>query len=70
MSRIGIAVYCTKCGKREAPHGRSVPDQLDLCRDGCPGYDREPLPGCLWPGETGKEFGFAHCDNAMEDAKR
>jgi len=64
----GIAVECTVCKRNKAPHGRSAPDYANLCEGHlCHGYSKEPLPGCLWPGETSEQFGFAHCNNATED---
>ena len=67
----GIGVECAGCHRRKAPHGRSVPDALygSLCTPygGCEEYNKEPLPGCLWPGETSEQFGFTHCNNATED---
>lgn len=58
--KLGVAVYCTRCGLRKKPIGRSAPLALanSLCDDDCPGYRQEPIPGDLWPGETDKEFGF------------
>ena len=70
--RVGIEVKCTVCGKRKAPHGRSIPDLTadTWCSaySGCPGYAGEPLPGCLWPGETEENFGtfLQICLNATE----
>ncbi len=66
-NRIGIAVECKYCHRDKAPHGRSVPDLRygQLCTvDECEYYNSEPLPGCLWPGETSEDFGFNHCLNA------
>lgn len=69
--RVGIRVQCKVCGRMKAPHGRSVADLMHgaYCEDECKGYDAEPLPGCLWPGETAVDFGYAHCLNATEDAE-
>jgi hypothetical protein len=70
---VGITVYCGTCGKRKAPHGRSIPDipESGYCsrQSDCPGYDQEPLPGCLWPGETDEEFGYPCCDRATKPAE-
>lgn len=51
---------------RKKPHGRAAPLEManSLCDSDCIGYKREPLPGCLWPGETCEDFGFAHCHDA------
>ncbi len=38
----------------------------DYCDEGCSGYREDPKPGCLWPGETGSDFGYAHCLNATK----
>ena len=67
---IGVQVYCAICFRAKAPHGRSVPDATygTYCVDdeSCSGYSRDPKPGCLWPGETSDDFGYAHCLNATE----
>lgn len=65
--RVGIVVYCTHCGLRKCPHGRSAPIGLLLCERECPGYDADPLPGCLWPGESPEEFGYECCSNATQE---
>ena len=65
----GISVKCATCGRRKAPHGRSIPDMIHsgyCSREDCPGYDEDPKPGCLWPGETSIEFGYECCDQATE----
>jgi hypothetical protein len=52
---------CTTCGRTKAPRGRSISDATynSYCtREQCKGYDEEPRPGDLWPGETAEEFGF------------
>jgi hypothetical protein len=63
MSKTWIFACCTKdcesvptcrvCHKLKAPRGRSVPRAIaaDRCDSDCEGYDQEPLPGHLWPGE-------------------
>lgn len=56
--RIGIAVYCTSCGQRKKPIGRSAPLGFYLCDHECPGYHDVPLPGDLWPGERESDFGY------------
>lgn len=68
--KYGISVTCTTCDLPKAPHGRSVSPYTaaGYCMSGdCDGYDKEPLPGCLWPGESGEDFGYPHCDNAAEE---
>ena len=63
----GIKVLCIICERIKAPHGRSAPHDMPLCRtDQCIGYDADPKPGCLWPGETAEDFGYPCCDNATE----
>jgi hypothetical protein len=60
-SKVGIARYCTVCGRQKAPRGRSVADAMwnSLCTDDqCEGYYLDPKPGDLWPGETAEEFGY------------
>lgn len=46
-------VECAVCGHTKRPWGRSVPLAMENSRCGfdCPGYDKEPHPGHLWPGE-------------------
>lgn len=68
---IGISVHCVLCGKEKAPHGRSVPTEMESYRcmrefgeGGCLGYDMDPLSGCLWPGETSEDFGYPCCSHA------
>lgn len=59
--QIGVAVYCTVCGRRKTPIGRSAPLELagNLCHDtDCSGYRLEPYPGELWPNETREDFGY------------
>lgn len=65
-TRMGVSVDCNVCGRRKAPHGRSVADAManSLCDRDCAGYLQEPMPGCLWPGETDAEFGFMSCEHA------
>jgi hypothetical protein len=58
MERVGVSVYCTSCGRRKAPRGRSAPAVLSLCNFECSGYDKEPKVGDLWPGERESEFGY------------
>ena len=64
--RVGISVECIICGLTKKPHGRSAPLGSSYCDDDCYGYDMEPKPGCLWPGETEEDFGYKVCDNAVE----
>jgi hypothetical protein len=56
----GSAVECTVCGLRKKPRGRSGPLVManSLCDYECPGYDKEPFVGDLWPGESREEFGY------------
>ena len=74
-TKVGIAVTCTVCGLRKKPHGRSAPLTManSLCDYECPGYDKEPIPGCLWPNETDEDFGYYCCNFAtrrIEDAPK
>jgi hypothetical protein len=58
--KIGIYIACAHCGRQKCPRGRSAPAVMVMC-DGsgrCPGYDREPHVGDLWPGETELDFGY------------
>jgi len=62
--RKGIAVNCRVCHRWKKPLGRSAPLGManGLCDFECGGYDAEPLPGSLWPGELKSEFGFPCSD--------
>lgn len=46
-------VYCTTCGKRKAPVGRSIGLGAEdcYCHSDCAGYRAEPAPPHLWPNE-------------------
>ena len=57
---VGVAVNCVVCGLRKKPRGRDAPLAManGLCDHECPGYDRDPEPHDLWPGETREEFGY------------
>lgn len=61
-TKVGIATRCDKCVRIKKPHGRSAPMGSDYCDRDCSGYDLDPLPGCLWPGETDADFGYPCCD--------
>lgn len=68
--RKGIAVVCTTCHRRKKPCGRSAPLEManGLCdMDSCAGYDADPLPDSLWPGELKSEFGINCSDHATEE---
>jgi hypothetical protein len=65
---VGVSVRCTVCGRTKKPHGRSAPLGLSWCTDECEGYEFYPQPGCLWPGESGEEFGYEYCMNAQTHA--
>lgn len=56
-NRVGIHVFCTTCRNSKAPIGRSAPIDSYLCDRDCPGYDKAPFAGSLWPGETEADFG-------------
>lgn len=60
LSEVGKAVECTHCGLRKAPRGRDAPAEMagGICDFECPGYDKPPLAGHLWPGETSESFGY------------
>jgi hypothetical protein len=57
---VGVAVDCKICGLRKKPRGRSAPLEManSLCDHECPGYNQDPEPGWLWPGETREQFGY------------
>lgn len=66
----GINVYCVVCKRSKAPRGRSLPHQVydSYCnRDNCIGYDHDPFPGDLFPGETEEDFGYPVSRNATEE---
>lgn len=67
--KIGVTVWCNVCGRGKAPHGRSVSLEAanSYCDDECPGYRQDPLPGCLFPGETDEDFGNECCDHATRE---
>lgn len=67
--RVGIAVTCTTCHMRKKPIGRSAPLVManSLCDHECPGYNFDPKPGTLWPGETCADFGYAHSHEATTE---
>lgn len=56
---------CSVCRKFKAPRGRSVPLAMEnsRCNFHCPGYDQDPRPGHLWPGE------LAQYDDAQQEPK-
>jgi len=64
--REGVSVECSVCHRRKKPVGRSAPLAManSLCDRECDGYDQEPLPGTLWPGETCSDFYYAHSHDA------
>lgn len=51
--RCEATQQCHVCGRRKKPVGRSAPLEManGLCDQDCKGYDEEPKPGHLWPGE-------------------
>ena len=57
---FGISVRCAVCDRTKKPRGRSAPIETasSLCDDDCRGYDSDPKPGDLWPGESEKDFGY------------
>ncbi len=69
-TKVGVRVMCTMCGKVKKPHGRSAPVDSWMCvsgfEDECKGYQEAPRVGCLWPGETDADFGYACCDYGTE----
>ena len=57
-NKVGISVDCVVCGKQKKPRGRDAPVSSPYCTYGCTGYQKEPLPGSLWPGESEADFGY------------
>lgn len=63
---FGYRATCTICSRTKKPVGRSAPVDSYMCEpfhekinpSGCEGYDLEPLPSHLWPGESEADFGF------------
>jgi len=49
--RFGFEVRCTYCGRMKKPIGRDSMDN-GLCDEDCTGYQAEPEPCDLWPGEA------------------
>lgn len=49
-----IMPYCTLCGLRKTPRGRSsAMIYMKMCSLWeCPGYLEEPTPSSYWPGEA------------------
>ena len=48
-------VECTVCHRRKPPLGRSVPMEAAnsyCCPHDCHGYNLDPRPDTLWPGEV------------------
>ncbi len=70
--RIGVAVQCTVCGLRKKPIGRSAPVAManGLCDHECSGYDQEPKPGSLWPGESERDLGHPCGVNGTREEPR
>ena len=68
-TKVGVSVRCKTCGINKAPRGRSIPFGSFLCGPDCAGFDQDPKPGDLWPGETDADFGYACGDNATEPIK-
>ena len=67
MRLRGIRVVCGICGQPKVPHGSIAMAMHGSCCDSpCPGYDREPLPGCLWPGEISDTDDAPICNLAAE----
>ena len=66
-TKVGVRVFCLRCGSSKAPHARSVPMGLCYCTQDCEGYSEEPNPGCLWPGESEWDFGYPACDHATRE---
>jgi hypothetical protein len=60
VEQVGKAVDCLTCRRRKKPRGRSAPLEManGLCDQDCEGYNDDPKPGFLWPGETREEFGY------------
>ena len=56
--KFGVAVYCTVCGAMKNPIGRDGGYWGNYCSMECPGYNKPPYAGSLWPGESEEEFGY------------
>ena len=68
-NKVGVRVDCLRCGRMKQPWGRSVPYASvgAYCyHDSCSGWDEEPLPGSLFPGESEHEFGYPCGLNGVE----
>jgi hypothetical protein len=69
--RRGIRVSCTVCHLTKKPFGRSAPLPManSLCVCDCPGYNKDPQVGSLWPGELASEFSYPVSDFATEEVE-
>lgn len=49
-------VTCTVCTRRKPPIGRDVAAELasSYCEHECPGHNKAPRGGHLWPGELAR----------------
>ena len=65
-NKVGVSVWCGTCGRMKKPFGRDAPVSSSYCAYGCTGYEKEPLPGSLWPGESEHDFGYAVGQNGVE----
>lgn len=64
---IGRSVTCATCGRQKKPIGRDAAPAAanGYCdRESCEGYDQEPLPDRLWPGE-GDEPTCQECEQPV-----
>lgn len=46
---------CLICHQRKKPIGRDAAPGSSYCGHDCKGYNEEPYPGHLWPGELARE---------------
>ena len=68
-ARVGVMVKCAVCGQMKKPIGRSAPVEASYCDHECKGYQQNPRPGSLWPGETSDEFGYPVSEDGSVERK-
>ena len=65
-TKVGISRFCVVCGRMKKPVGRDAAWGMTYCTHDCDGYDKAPLPGSLWPGESEYDFGYAVGERGLE----
>ena len=65
-TKVGVSVWCGVCGRMKKPFGRDASASSPYCTYDCTGYEKEPLPGSLWPGESEFDFGYEVGEQGVE----